>query len=173
MLFVNLPLGYLASRTDGLLLHSFLHFFGVHMLGLPYLASVPDGVGGLVFNWHVDARSSLKPLKMLADEGIFDRGKFSIHFTAGPDVDAFGDHKGLDVAHDPKTQKWIHYLLARGQEIGSHGGWIHNYFGDHINDTNESEFRKISGDEQRRAGTSFRHSHHRILRAASAINRNG
>ena len=46
VLFVNLPLGYLASRTDGLLLHSFLHFFGIRMLGLPYLLSVPDGVGG-------------------------------------------------------------------------------------------------------------------------------
>jgi len=144
VLFVNLPLGYLASRTDGLLLHSFLHFFGVRMLGLPYLASVPDGVGGLVFNWHIDARSSLRPLKTLADAGVFDRGRFSIHFTAGPDVDAFGDRKGLDVAHDAEVQKWIHYLLARGQEIGSHGGWIHNYFGYHVSDAtnNASEFQK-------------------------------
>lgn len=140
VLFVNLPLGYLASRTDGLLLHSFLHFFGVRMLGLPYLASVPDGVGGLVFNWHIDARSSLRPLKTLADAGVFDRGRFSVHFTAGPDVDAFGDHKGLDVLHDAEAQKWIHYLVAHGQEIGSHGGWIHNYFGYHLSDTNESEF---------------------------------
>lgn len=144
VLFVNMPLGYLASRTDGVLLHSFLHFFGVRMLRLPYLASVPDGVGGLIFNWHVDARSSLRPLKMLADAGVFDRGKFSVHITAGPDVDDFGDHKGLDVAHDAEIQKWIHYWLARGDEIGSHGGWIHNYFGEHISDTdnNESEFQK-------------------------------
>jgi peptidoglycan/xylan/chitin deacetylase (PgdA/CDA1 family) len=142
VLFVNLPLGYLASRTDGLLLHSFLHFFGVRMQGLPYLASVPDGVGGLVFNWHIDAQSSLRPLKILADAGVFDHGKFSIHFTAGPDVDSFGDHKGLDVLHDAETQKWIRYLMARGQEIGSHGGWIHNYFGYHLSDTNESGFEK-------------------------------
>jgi len=142
VLFVNLPLGYLASRTDGLLLHSFLHFFGVRMIGLPHLASVPDGVGGLVFNWHVDARSSLRPLKTLADAGVFDRGRFSVHFTAGPDVDSFGDHKGLDIANNPEAQKWIHYLVARGQEVGSHGGWIHNYFGYHLNDTNESEFEK-------------------------------
>lgn len=142
VLFVNLPLGYLASRTDGLLLHSFLHFFGVNMLGLPYLNSVPDGVGGLVFNWHIDAHSSLKPLKILADAGVFDRGKFSIHFTAGPDVDSFGDHKGLDVAHDPEAQKWIRYLGERGQAIGSHGGWIHNYFGYRLNDTNENSFEK-------------------------------
>jgi peptidoglycan/xylan/chitin deacetylase (PgdA/CDA1 family) len=142
VLFVNLPIGYLASRTDGLLLHSFLHFFGVQMLGLPYLGSVPDGVGGLIFNWHIDAHSSLKPLKTLVDAGIFDRGKFSIHFTAGPDVDAFGDHKGLDVAHDAEAQKWIRYLQARGNSIGSHGGWIHNYFGNNVSDDNESEFVK-------------------------------
>ena len=64
----------------------------------------PDGVGGLVFNWHIDARNSLRPLKILADEGVFDRGRFSIHFTAGPDVDDFGDHKGLDVRTIPKRK---------------------------------------------------------------------
>lgn len=141
VLFVNLPLGYLASRTDGLLLHSFMRFFGVHMLGLPYLSSVPDGVGGLVFNWHIDALSSLKPLKTLADAGVFDRGRFSVHFTAGPDVDAIGDHKGLDIEHNAEAQKWIRYLLARGQEIGSHGGWIHNYFGYRVSDNNQDQFQ--------------------------------
>lgn len=142
VLFVNLPLGYLASRTDGLLLHSFLRFFGIHMLGLPYLSSVPDGVGGLIFNWHVDARSSIRPLDTLVHEGVFDRGRFSIHFTAGPDVDNFGDGKGLDILHDPEAQKLIQYLIARHQSIGSHGGWIHNYFGYHVNDDNQKEFQK-------------------------------
>ncbi len=142
VLFVNLPLGYLASRTDGLLQHSFLRFFGIHMLGLPYLSSVPDGVGGLIFNWHVDAHSSLRPLDTLVREGIFDRGRFSIHFTAGPDVDNFGDHKGLDVLHDAEAQKFIRYVLARHQAIGSHGGWIHNYFGYHVSDDNQKEFQK-------------------------------
>jgi hypothetical protein len=142
VLFVNLPLGYLASRTDGLLLHSFLHYFAFRMTGLPYLAPVPEGVGGLVFNWHIDARSSLRPLKALADAGVFDRGKFSVHFTAGPDVDEPGDHKGLDVEHDPEIQKYIHYLMARGQVIGSHGGWIHNYFGHNVSDSNEAQFEK-------------------------------
>jgi peptidoglycan/xylan/chitin deacetylase (PgdA/CDA1 family) len=142
VLFVNLPLGYLASRTDGLLLHSFLRFFGIHMLGLPYLSSVPDGIGGLIFNWHIDALSSLRPLETLIKEGVFDRGRFSIHFTAGPDVDKFGDHKGLDILHDPEAQRIIQYLLARHQEIGSHGGWIHNYFGYHLNDDNQDQFQK-------------------------------
>lgn len=142
VLFVNLPLGYLASRTDGLLQHSFLRFFGIHMLGLPYLSSVPDGIGGLIFNWHVDARSSIRPLDTLVREGVFDRGRFSIHFTAGPDVDKFGDGKGLDILHDPEAQKLIQYLIARHQSIGSHGGWIHNYFGYHINEDNQKEYQK-------------------------------
>lgn len=142
VLFANLPLGYLASRTDGLLLHSFLRFFALRMLGLPVLGSVPDGVGGLIFNWHIDALSSMRPLKALTDAGVFDRGRFSVHFTAGPDVDGFGDHKGLDVAHNPEVQKWIHYLVAHHQEIGSHGGWIHNYFGHHVSESNESEFEQ-------------------------------
>ena len=166
VLFVNMPLGYLASRTDGLLLHSFLHFFGVQMLGLPYLGSVPDGVGGLVFNWHIDAHSSLKPLKTLADAGVFDRGRFSVHFTAGPDVDAFGDHKGLDILHDAEAQKWIRYLLARGNAIGSHGGWIHNYFGNNVSDSNEGEFEKYLEMNKDASGTRFRHPHYRVLRAS-------
>jgi len=142
VLFVNLPLGYLASRTDGLLLHSFLRFFGIHMLGLPYLSSVPDGIGGLIFNWHIDAHSSIRPLETLIREGVFDRGRFSIHFTAGPDDDNLGDHKGLDLLHDAQAQKLIQYLVARHQSIGSHGGWDHNYFGYHLNDNNQSEFQR-------------------------------
>jgi hypothetical protein len=142
VLFVNLPLGYLADRTDGLLQHSFLRFFGVHMLDLPYLSSVPDGVGGLVFNWHVDAHSSIRPLEILIKEGVFDRGRFSIHFTAGPDDDNLGDHKGLNLLHDPEAQKLIRYLIAHHQTIGSHGGWDHNYFGYHLSDHNQSEFQK-------------------------------
>jgi len=56
VLFVNLPLGYLKGNTDGLPLHVFLRYFAVHILSLPHLLSVPDGVGGLVLNWHVDSR---------------------------------------------------------------------------------------------------------------------
>jgi hypothetical protein len=142
VLFVNLPLGYLESRTDGLLLHSFLHYFAVDMLHLPYLASVPDGVGGLVLNWHVDAAIALKSIAVLDKAGIFDQGPFSFHFTAGPDVNTFNDGKGLDVEHNPEAQKWIHSLISRGDAIGSHGGWIHNYFGENLNDDNQHDFER-------------------------------
>ena len=142
VLFVNLPLGYLESRTDGLLLHSFLHYFANEILHLPYLASVPDGTGGLVLNWHIDAASALKPMIVLSKAGIFDHGPFSAHFTAGPDVDAFNDGKGLDVDHNPEAQQWIRTFEQRGYAIGSHGGWIHNYFGEHLTDDNEKDFEQ-------------------------------
>jgi peptidoglycan/xylan/chitin deacetylase (PgdA/CDA1 family) len=65
-----------------------------------------------------------------------------VHITAGPDVDAFNDGKGLDVAHDPEIQQWIRRLAARGYAIGDHGGWIHNYFGEHLTDDNEADFQE-------------------------------
>jgi peptidoglycan/xylan/chitin deacetylase (PgdA/CDA1 family) len=142
VMFVNLPLSYLESRTDGMLMHSFLRYFGVKMIGLPYLSSVPDGTGGLVFNWHIDAKSMAAPLQQLVAAGVFDRGPYSVHFTAGPDVDQAGDGKGLNVGHDPQTDRLIKELQQRGHAIGSHGGWIHNYFGEHISDDNEKEFAK-------------------------------
>jgi len=142
VLFVNLPLSYLEGRTDGLLLHAFLRYFGVKMIGLPYLSSVPDGTGGLVFNWHIDAKAMAPPLEQLIAAGVFDRGPYSIHFTAGPDDDQFNDGNGLNVGHNPQTDRLIRELQRRGHVIGSHGGWIHNYFGEHVSEDNEKEFAK-------------------------------
>jgi len=105
VLFVNLPLGYLETRTDGMLLHSFLRYFALNMLHLPYLASAPDGIGGIVMNWHIDAASALKPLATLRKAGIFEHGPFSTDFTAGPDVDEFHDEVGVG-------------SRGRGEEIG-------------------------------------------------------
>jgi peptidoglycan/xylan/chitin deacetylase (PgdA/CDA1 family) len=142
VLFVNLPLSYLEGRTDGILMHAFLRYFAVHTLKLPYLSSVPDGVGGLIFNWHIDSKLHLQYLKSLISGHIFDQGPFSIHFTAGPDVNEPGDGKGIDLEHNPEAQQLIAELIKRGHVIGSHGGWIHNYFGEHLNDNNEEEFAK-------------------------------
>lgn len=142
VLFVNLPLGYLESRTDGLLLHSFLRYFAVHLLHFPYLAPVPDGIGGLVLNWHIDARSAMKSLEVLRNRGIFNYGPFSMHMTAGPDVDAFHDGKGLNIGKDPEAEKWIQFFRSQGDEVGSHGGWIHNYFGQNVTDQNEAHFEQ-------------------------------
>ncbi len=137
VLFVNLPLGYLKLRSDGMLLHGFLAWFGEELGGLPRLLSVPQGVGGMVLNWHIDSNASLAPLETLRDHTtLFAHGPFSVHFTAGPDTYRIGDGSGLDLEHNPASQAWVHLFAAKGNAIGSHGGWAHNLFGASIRDDN-------------------------------------
>lgn len=141
VLFVNLPLGYLKLRTDGVLLHGFVSWFGRALCGLPSLLAVPDGVGGLVLNWHIDSNASLAPLIALQGEStLLAHGPFSVHFTAGPDTYSIGDGSGLNLESNPMSQRWVRYFQARGDAIGSHGGWIHNVFAKRINDRNGAKF---------------------------------
>jgi hypothetical protein len=132
VLFVNLPLGYLKSNTDGLPLHAFLKYFSTRTLSLPYLLAVPDGVGGLVLDWHVDSNAAIQSLQELETWSIVKQGPYSIDVTAGPDTYAIGDGKGFDVLHNPVSQALVRAHSQRGDEIGSHGGWIHNYFAAHV-----------------------------------------
>lgn len=132
VLFVNLPLGYLKANTDGLLLHAFLSYFANNTLLLPCLMPVPDGIGGLVLNWHVDSRAAIEPLQELTSWSLRYQGPYSIHVTAGPDTIAFGDKLGVDVEHDHLSEQLIQEYESWGNAIGSHGGWIHNYFAAHV-----------------------------------------
>lgn len=130
VLFVNLPLGWLKSYgTDGLLLHGFLHYFAVDMQGLPYLATVPGGKGGMVVNVHVDCGDANAAIETLQKQRVWNFKPFSVHYTAGPDCENPGDNLGLDVEHNTVTQKNLLMLSSKGHEIASHGGWIHQYFG--------------------------------------------
>ena len=140
VLFVNLPLGYLKGRTDGLFLHSFLHYFANKIVQPPYLAAVPDGVGGIVMNWHLDSNVTLRPLERLRDTGIYKQGPYSIHITAGPNARFPGDYAGLDVPKNKRIQEWIKFFQSRGYAVGSHGGWIHDYFGDRVKNKPTKEF---------------------------------
>ena len=132
VLFVNLPLGYLKGYTDGLPLHVFLRYFAVHILSLPHLLSVPDGVGGLVLNWHVDSNAAISALQAMNSWTILKQGPYSIDITAGPDTYAIGDNRGFNVLHNAVSQDLVHKYIGLGNEIGSHGGWIHNYFAAHV-----------------------------------------
>ncbi len=142
VLFVNIPLGYFASETDAMLLRGFLYYFGVEMLKLPRLSGFPDARGGLVLNWHCDALEAQNPIGALDRMGVWDRGKFSIHFTAGPDQVNFGDGLGFDMPNDPDMAKCILILKKKGHAIGSHGGWIHDYYGHNATEKNKTEFLK-------------------------------
>ena len=142
VLFVNVPLGYLKANTDGLLLHSFLRYFGEHLLGLPSLLPVPDGIGGLVLNWHVDSNAAIKPIQEILSWSLMQQGPYSVHVTAGPDAMRFGDGEGFNVGHNPVSQRLIRTLSERGDSIGSHGGWIHDYFAAHVDKDNPATLEK-------------------------------
>ncbi len=129
VLFVNLPLGYLKLRTDGFFLHSLLRYFAQDVVQLPQLSAMPEAQGGLIMNWHIDSAHAEPAMEALQALGAFEQGPYSVHLTAGPDVDRVGDGAGMDLANNPAMQAWVRRFAARGDEIGSHGGWIHNAFG--------------------------------------------
>lgn len=142
VLFVNLPLTYLKLSEDAMPLHGFLHLFARGELKQPRLTDVPNGTGGLVFNWHLDSNLALEPMQTLKDMGVWDNKPFSIHMTAGPDTVTFGDQVGFDLPNNPVAQQFLQDFDAQGQKVGNHGGWIHDYFGLNMNETNQAEFQQ-------------------------------
>jgi hypothetical protein len=144
VLFVNLPLSYLKANTDGLLLHAFLRYFAEHILAVPFLMPVPDGTGGLVLNWHIDSNAAILPLQeLLSWTALQEQGPYSIHITAGPDARAFGDHLGFDAEHNPLSSELVRHYSQLGNQIGSHGGWIHDYYAAHADTGNPAEIEPL------------------------------
>jgi len=129
VLFVNMPLTYLKLRTDSLFMYSFLRYFAQDLAMLPQLSPMPDARGAVVMNWHIDSAAAVPAMQRLEQLGAFATGPYSIHLTVGPDVDVPGDGKGMDLAHNAVMRDWVRRFSERGDEIGSHGGWIHNEFG--------------------------------------------
>lgn len=143
VLFVNLPLGYLRSRSDGALLHGFLSYFNTDVARLPRLLPTPGGTGGMVLNWHVDSNASYAALEAIdRNTRLIDDGPFSIHLTAGPDTYVPGDKAGFNLVHDPRAMHWVRRFRGAGHAIGSHGGWIHNVFGTQVNEHNAARFSR-------------------------------
>ena len=146
LLFVNMPLGYFkAIGTDSAPLHGFLNLFAREHVGMPMLSLQPEGLGGLIYNWHVDDGDDLNvdTKALLADKSkILDQGPFSIHFTAGPDVITFGDGNGMNLPGNAGSRALVRALDAKkvNHEMGSHGGWIHDYWGEQASETNEATF---------------------------------
>lgn len=140
VLFVNMPLTYLKLSEDAMPMHGFLHLFARGPAKQPRLTSVPDGIGGLVFNWHLDSNAALQPMQTLKNMGVWNHKPFSMHMTAGPDTVVPGDKLGFDLPNNPKAQQFLKDFDAQGHQIGSHGGWIHDYYGGNANETNASEF---------------------------------
>ncbi|MFN7834166.1 MAG: hypothetical protein ACK5NY_00010 [Burkholderiaceae bacterium] len=142
VLFVNLPLTRLKLYDDAMPMHGFLNWFARQQLGLPRLASVPDGIGGLTFNWHLDSNLALDPMQQLKDLGVWNDGPFSMHMTAGPDTIVAGDKIGFDLFNNLKAQQFLKDFDKQGHQIGSHGGWIHDFYGKNVSETNQATFEQ-------------------------------
>ena len=156
VLFVNLPLGYFkALGTDAAPMHGFLSYFARDQVGVATLSQQPKGKGGLIYNWHVDDKDDLNDdvRVLLAQTRIFHRGPYSIHFTAGPDVNSFGDNLGMNLPGNATSQDYFRRLGNLGaygsflnvnklpdHELGAHGGWIHNYWAANANDNNAASY---------------------------------
>lgn len=141
VLFVNMPLTYLKLSEDAMPMHGFMHQFARGLLKQPRLTAVPNGVGGLVFNWHLDSQEALQPMQQLKNMGVWNNGPFSMHMTAGPDTIVFGDRLGFNLPNNAAAKKFLRDFDAQGHQVGSHGGWIHDYYGNNVNETNQAEFQ--------------------------------
>ena len=158
LLFVNLPLGYFkAVGTDGAPLHGYLTQFARDQVGVASLSVQPRGVGGLIFNWHVDDGDDLTTnLKYLLDKSkLLQSGPYSIHFTAGPDVITVGDGNGMNLPNNAAAQDLVRRVgnfgkYASGKnalpvkhELGSHGGWIHDFWGANASEANVPDLSRL------------------------------
>lgn len=138
VLFVNTPLTYLKGATDGMLMHGLLTVFAHDMLNQPRLAKQPNARGGLTLNWHLDSQDAMEPMRFLKANNVWKDGPFSIHMTAGPDVISFGDGLGFNLPQNPEAQQFLRDFVKQGHQVGSHGGWIHDYYG--LNATEDNQF---------------------------------
>jgi len=140
VMFVNLPLTYLKGRTDALPMHGFLHYFVRNVLNLPHLSAMPNGVAGMTFDWHLDSKAAQAPTLSLMNKNVFkDPGAlFSIEMTAGPDTIVAGDKLGWNLPTNFPAQ-WIMITFDNsGHSVGSHGGWIHDFYGGNASESNQA-----------------------------------
>lgn len=126
--YANLPLGRYKLRSDDLALRSVLRTFLIRQAKLPRLVNSPGGGGGIVFNLHICSGAYFRPLTVMTMHGLFNKElPFSIHITAGPDTYKLGDGMGYFAENSYRGKPFLETMHNYG-EIGSHGGWIHNFF---------------------------------------------
>ena len=143
VLFVNLPLTYLKGRTDALPMHGFLTYFVKNVVNGLRLSAMPNAVPGITFNWHLDSKEAQAPMLSLEKAGVFKTAGYSMHMTAGPDTIVPGDRLGFDLNNNRNAQSFLRRMVGLGHSVGSHGGWIHDYYGLNADETNQREFQPL------------------------------
>lgn len=128
VIYAGIPSGKYKLRSDDLTLRSVLRSFLIKTARVPRLVNSPGGRGGVVFNLHICSGAYFRPLLVMMMQGLFQSDlPFSIHVTAGPDTYKFGDGMGFFAASQYRGRPVLEVLQNYG-EIGSHGGWAHNFF---------------------------------------------
>jgi peptidoglycan/xylan/chitin deacetylase (PgdA/CDA1 family) len=126
VLYVNLPLGQLKAIGDDLPLRAALRTFLFDAVGVPRLMNVEGGKGTLLVNWHVDSRAEIYNIPQLLDTPIFAKElNATYHITAGDFLNREGDDAGFYVRERGRD---LTEIMAELGEVGSHGGWAHNWF---------------------------------------------
>ncbi|MBD3168316.1 MAG: hypothetical protein GF307_02455 [candidate division Zixibacteria bacterium] len=130
LLYANLPLGHLKAYSDDLPLRAILRSFLFDIVGIPHIVNSPDGLGGLVINWHIDANPDWASIPLMINNGYLRRDvEYSIHITAGDFNEFPGDDAGFAACGE--GEKLVRAIMNYGV-IGSHGGWGHNWFAENI-----------------------------------------
>ncbi|MEN3015673.1 MAG: hypothetical protein ABDH21_06445 [bacterium] len=124
--YVNTPLGYLKANSDDLILRINLRAFLYRVCKVNHILNLYNGIPTIIINYHVDANSDWKAIEFLYSNNYLRRSiRSSFHITAGDFRDKEGDKLGFDACG--KGRNYVK-LLSKFGEIGSHGGWAHNYF---------------------------------------------
>ncbi|MCS6955949.1 MAG: hypothetical protein NZM44_06305 [Candidatus Calescibacterium sp.] len=128
--YVNTPLGYLKANSDDLILRINLKTFLYKVCKVNHILNLCNGIPTIILNYHVDANSDWKAIEFMYNNAYL-RGniKSSFHITAGDFRDKEGDRLGFDAFG--KGREYVK-ILSRYGEVGSHGGWAHNYFSNMI-----------------------------------------
>jgi hypothetical protein len=124
--FIDLPVGYLRSHTDGFPLHAVVRRALFDVAEVPHLVASPDGIGYLVVNWHIDSNSEWPGIPNFQRQRLLRNDlHFDFDVTAGPDMAQLNDDEGFDACG---RGRYLLLLIAHYGRIGSHGGWAHNMF---------------------------------------------
>jgi len=130
LLYVNTPLGAIKGESDDIIIRSILKTFLFKIAYVPHLVSSPNAKGTLIINWHIDSSVEYTTLPWVFENNYIRKDmNQSFHITAGPDLYEFGDHLGFDA--EGKGYPLVKEMMQYGT-IGSHGGWIHNWFAENI-----------------------------------------
>lgn len=133
VVFVNGTPGLLKVRENvDFVLRGLLKYFLLEVVGLPRLVAAPNGTAGLVVAVHLCSGAYFRDLDRIFGLKLFTQEfPFSFYVTAGPDNDRPGDRRGFDALNPRKGGRYLGLLQQYGS-IGSHGGWIHNYWAYHF-----------------------------------------